>query len=186
MAIVGLSDQVCERIVGIRTGQHLLHREVWARPAGDDRLDPLFDGIIFFAPVMLLCVPHALIFEAEWHKAERGHIEAGGSDFSGKVRVARVAPLLAWFDRDDLAGHDIPESARPERDDALASQQATASRALLDQECHQLDGPAQVEIFGGGLVLSQASRGCRSTRWKGLESEPLAVCGHVARARRPR
>ncbi len=45
--IVGPGDGVIERIVGVFTGQHLLHLEHGAGAVSDDRLGPFLDGFVF-------------------------------------------------------------------------------------------------------------------------------------------
>lgn len=45
--------------IAFEARQHLLHLELTARPAGDNRLGPLLDRFGVFAPVMLAWVPDA-------------------------------------------------------------------------------------------------------------------------------
>src|SRR5262249_57819610 len=98
-------------------------------------------------------------------------------DFAGQVRMAGVAPLLAWCDRHDFAVCYVPEATRAKRDGAVAPQQPAARRTLLDGERDELDRPAQIEVFGRGLVLAFASRGPGGLGGIGIEAQALTVGG---------
>jgi hypothetical protein len=184
LELVRLGNGIRERIAGIVAGQYLLHLERWTPAASDDRLGPLLDRLVVFAPVVLAGVPRATVLEPQRCEPESAHVELGGLDLAGEVRMAGVAPLLSWLHGHDPAGYHIPEPTRAKGDSPVAAQQSAARGALRDREHDQLDGPAQVEVLGHGFVLALAVREPGSSGRVGLEAEPLAIGGDVTGAAR--
>src|SRR5580692_500403 len=94
--IVRLYDGVGKRILCIRSRQHLLHFKFRARSPRDDWFDPVFDRLTLLAPVMLGRVPRVPRFQFERSKAQRLRVKPRAFNFTRKIGIARVAPLLAW------------------------------------------------------------------------------------------
>jgi len=91
--------------------------------------------------------------------------------------MARVAPLLARRDDDDLGRDQGPEPARPERDDALAPGKPATRRPLLDRQGDELDRPTQVEVARRGLVLASLAILGPALGRERLDAEPFSVRG---------
>lgn len=170
----------------MRPWQDLLHLERLPGATSDDGLGPLVDGLTLLAPVLLLRVPYALVFEGERDEPQRSHVESRRLDLSRKVGMPGVAPLLARPNDDDLGGDHLPEPACTEREDAAASEKSAARRVLFDRQRDQLDRAAQVDVVRGGLVLASAPRRGRALCRERIEAEPLAVGGKVPTTRRMR
>jgi len=97
LEIGGFGNGARERIIGVGSGQHLLHLELGARPPGEEWLGPFLNQLTLLAPVVLLRVPDSPLFKPQRHEAKRARFEPGGFNLSGEVRVTRVAPLFSGF-----------------------------------------------------------------------------------------
>ncbi len=126
LAVVGLYNGVGKWIVWIRSRQYLLHLKFRTRPPRDDWSGPFFNRLAFLAPVVLGGIPHAPFFHFERGKSKRLHIEPSRFNFTREVGTARVAPLFAWLDDDDLTGNNLPKAAGTKCYSVVTSTQAAA------------------------------------------------------------
>lgn len=85
----------------------------------DDGLRPALERLALFAPAVLGWIPGPLVPQAKRDEAERLDVEPLRRDLAGEVRVAAVVPLLVDLDRHDLAGDQLPDVSRSQRDLAL-------------------------------------------------------------------
>lgn len=168
--IVRLEDGIGVEVLGVVTGQHLLHLEHRPRPASDDRLGVFVDRLAGLAPVFFGGIPLAERMQRERHEPQPAHVDGGRDDRPRQVRVPRVPPLTAGLHHRDLPRNDAVQVGCAQRDHVLAAHGPTASGPLLDRQHDQLDGLGQVEVVLAGLGPSRAS-----CRW------PVLGRGHDAR-----
>lgn len=82
LEVIGFADRVGVGVVGIGPWQNLLHLERLPGATGDDGLGPFVNGLTLLAPVLLVRVPYALIFERERDEPQRGDVEPRRLDLS--------------------------------------------------------------------------------------------------------
>ena len=132
LQLVRLDDGIDVGVVRVRAGQHLLHLELRPRAVPDNPPCPVVDGVALLAPVLVGGIPRPARLEAEGSESERGHVQAHALDVARQVWMARVAPVLARTDRDDLAGHRLPQPAAPQGNRAVGAEETAPGGPLLD------------------------------------------------------
>jgi hypothetical protein len=132
LQLVRLDDRVAVGIVWVVTGQDLFHLVLGSRAARHDRERPLRERLILFAPVLLVRIPRAAVFEPERCQAERGHIDAARGDLGGQIRVLAVCPALARLHGENLARNHTPQSFGAQRDRLGRPKDPAARSPLLE------------------------------------------------------
>lgn len=111
-----LNDRVAVGIVRVVAGQHLLYLVLAPRAARDDGQGPLRERLALFAPILLVGVPHAVVFEAQRGQPERRDVDTVSGNLTRKVLVLRIGPALARLYGENLARNDTPQSCGAQGD----------------------------------------------------------------------
>jgi hypothetical protein len=93
---IDVIDVEAQRYVRVHAGKHLLHLEFGSRAAPGDAPRPAIERLTVLAPVLFGGIPRSESLEVERDEPERANVEAPARDVTREVRVASVAPMLAF------------------------------------------------------------------------------------------